>query len=329
MIDFNVGDNVAVKLSDDQTVVFLVLKKLKTHIEGISANAIDDGDIPPFEFTEDSVIANLGEHPQAGNVYGFYLEPFYNVEHHDIGKVAYFVSEDDFKKKDFRKALDNCVDDIEKYRLNSVLPFQVDFRPAKGKMAGSYKAMRTGDDIITLRNVGIDSSDFDYTLMHELGHALYARLFVKSERATWIKEYHNCVSIYEYTSKDLKSLLKDLNSNTFMTVTEFKKTLDESNLILLKHILKYIRVQHSLSLQDLDQLCLDEAGNLNNIWPATILEVSEIDTVLTDYAKKSVQEFWCEAFAHYMVGLDLPKNLKKLVKVTLAALADRPSSKGD
>ncbi len=330
MIKFNVGDTVAIDLNDS-TVICYVTKLLKIYACGYDANNKPSPELEeyPIEFTYESVVANLGDKPAAGSVYGFSLEPYSDTVSTTAGNVDLYIDVKRNKKILAREILPAIVESsaaLYDLYLDSVLPINFEVRPPKGKMAGCFKASKISEDTITLRNV--EGNDFLYTMYHEFGHALYTRLFNNNERASWIKEYHNTVYISEYGTKEIQSLLKELKLKA-VTISEFKRSVDEANLILLNHILKYIKKQHLLSVRDLDSICAENINTIEKFWPSSVLEVSDVDIILTEYAKKNAQEFWCESFAHFMTHKSLPSNLKKLVKSTVSTLAKRETTKGD
>jgi hypothetical protein len=71
-----------------------------------------------------------------------------------------------------------------------------------------------------------------------------------------------------------------------------------------------------MSPEDLNILLNQNSKALSAIWP-TSAAISHSDSLISEYAKTSVQELFAEAFAYHFTGKELPKTIKKLLEKTV------------
>ncbi len=338
-IHVSVGDTVIIRLDDTKYhAVYITKMKSNGTIQGQPVNEVPSPTLEenPVQFLAESVIANLGQYPAPGVAYGIILEPYTTTIETALARAEVFQNFDNPRwGKCVKNAIKTVVEGLEKTGIVKKVHEQehealvIHIRPRKGKMLGFFKKSRSGADIICLR-IDDDSLQTDmlpYIVWHEVGHLIYSRFFNEDRKSTWIKLYHDSLSLMDFTLKDCLKLLERFESAEFelASLSEIQKKLQESgedsNFILFKNILRHIKKTHSLTPGDIDTLRAT-GHSIRDFWPTTGIQVSEMQLVVSDYATKSVQEFWCESLSFYMTGKELPKNIRKSVKSTLAWLPE-------
>lgn len=274
-----------------------------------------------IDFEVKDVLSNLGSSPSRLNKLGFEV-------HHatskisGIGDIHYFVKIGSTVKDELKTAITKGYKALEKKGLVSFFPLNFEIKPEKGKMAGYYVA-NFKSDVDTMGFRLINGNDFRHCFFHEAGHGIYERLITsRSLKAKWVALYNEFIEVNEISSKQIKHLYSVFASNEG-TMSEFRSSLEEeSDSVMLKEILTYIKKYHRLNIKDLDVLAEGEKAEIKKLWPKDGLSLTrEKDTGITSYAATAPKELFCESFAFYMTGKKLPKNIKKLMEKTLTKAA--------
>lgn len=314
---FSLGDYITVSYQDRKSFV-QVTKKTKHICEGVlQKNLPYSSDVISFERAD--VIANYADSPEKMGMEVLRHESVIKA----VGSINYFVRPTKTLIKEIEKTVSKGYDELEKRALVSFFPINVEVRGEKGKLAGSYTTnMKT--DLDTLCFHLLDGQSLRHTFFHEIGHGIFNRLVTKhSTKADWVEAYNELIAVDEITKHDLKRLYKNFVASG-MEMREFRKELEEeSDTVILKEILAYIKKYHRLSVQDLDILILDSKfDEIRKVWARDPLALTNANTTkISEYAAKSPTELFCEAFAFYMTGKKLPKEIKKLLEKTLQEAA--------
>lgn len=272
----------------------------------------------------DEIIANLGDNPFLGRVYGIKTPPW--LSYKDVepwGRVHFFR---DMPKKE-RKALINTLKDVGKevvdLGLGSSLPIEIHVRPREGAVAGMFTTGRGADntDLITYhpREFGGDL-DMPYVIWHEDGHRIWYRLLDDETRAKWVKLYHSTVLLEGHAASDIADLYTEFNGSG-QSIMDFYNAQDEENGAAFWAVITWILDWHSLKLPNLQLLLNEFPTDLAKLWPERELEAMDKELVISEYAKKSPEEFMAEAWAFYFSGRkdQLSERIINAVEATLAA----------
>lgn len=269
------------------------------------------------------VLANYGPDPhhQATEVYRFSkAHPFW-------GDVHFFRRKDDAEVEALKLGLKKVGRILEKSGLTGFLPIELHIRPPKGKYAGSYKFRPSKNeevvDIMTLRFP--DTKTLPYVILHESGHGVWFRLLSRDLQAKWMNTYHSYLNLTEITESDLE----DVRSNFFenpVPLKEYARSLEEPFDNVFKKAIEWIVDNHDISQRNLEVLIKNGSDDsielLNSMWPTFKMLMSAHEVVISEYATKSVEEFFAEAFAFSLMGTSLPKRVQKLLDRTLQTVAN-------
>ena len=270
------------------------------------------------------LVANLGAAPAIGRAYGCEVEPFFRSTVHEFwGNVHYFYKPTKEERSKFNKLLDKAEARLKKFGITKFFPLDVEMRQARGKTAGTFMYKHKGEDT---RNViqFFPKAEVpnDHTLFHEVGHGVLIHMFTSPKgRAKWIRAYHSAVHIAETETQKLKKLLKAVESKDHgeENLRDFQGQLEESEAETLDLVLDYISDMHSLNRKELDIL-LEDGDSIASMWPTKPLESSDMRSIVTEYAMRSWEEFFCESFALHLTGKKLPKSITSLMETTLTRL---------
>jgi hypothetical protein len=278
-----------------------------------------------LQYLPNEVIAILGDNPKiGGTVYWCKFEPHLKTMVHDgFGDIHWF-----FKPlKPFRDQLNQVLDKVfsimEENKLSSVFPLNVEMRVPSGKYTGTYRY--TGrdkteyPDTMTLKPK--EGDQLNYVVLHELGHAVWYRLLTHRHkiRARWIKLYHRAITVTEVGAKDVNRILQGIKSqDDGGLVSDYRGQLSEEDQLIFDACVSYVYDYHSIDLIGLDTLLAGDE-DIDNLWPDTV-KLSDMEVQLTEYAQKSVEEYFAEAFSLHFSGKKLPSVTSQLLEKTLQAL---------
>ena len=276
------------------------------------------------------ILANLGPAPKPGTAYGVKVEPYVKtIRHAPWGDIHFFDRLDEQHEEAMLAAMDRVYKELKSMGLHTEFPLETHIRPAKGKYAGSYR-FRPGKptDILSLHpQEWGNRRAVELLLWHELGHYLQTRFFTRKQERRWINAYHDNVTLSSTTFEDLEELRKDFIDSGDV-IKHFGSELDEEQGVIWDAIIYWIGTYHALKPKHLDVL-VDGGSNLANIWPTDPVFLTNQEVLVTDYANKDPDEFWCEAFCYHMTGGTLPDGeplpdwIVTLVEDTLDDLTDK------
>lgn len=278
------------------------------------------------EFKTKEVIANLGRNPRSGKAFGANIEPYkQSMTHKKIGQLDIFreLTEKDVTR--IYKALDAAYKLFKKKASVHFLPIgkSTELRAPKGKMVGSYKFKHKKDenqDVMTLCPLEFSDSKYNlYVVCHELAHGLWFRCVPSNVKANWIKLYEKRMVVKDISKTNLKSLLREVQSYQCDIKSYIREMGDEDTTVILKEVMKHIKRMHRLDAHELYMACADDKQLLADVWPSRA-QLSEPMADVSDYALKSVAEFFAESVSLSFTGTKLPKDVEKELKNTMGRL---------
>lgn len=278
----------------------------------------DDKAPPVVKFERDDVMAVLGKRPRVGSVYGVKIEPLVRrLTGVDFwGDIRIYNHFDDHQIKILKTELKEAREHLKKLRVHNGFRFELEIRQPQGKYAGYYKHRPKAETDILCIKPELNFEGFQYIVFHEYAHGIWYRMFTAKMRLSWVKLYHKYITQQEVKEKELQEILGDIESAG--SIRDFLGDADEESKIIVKKALKHINEVHGLNKMHLE-MALDNGDSLSEYWP-TFLELSETETAITDYAKKSPEEFFAEAVAHKFSGRKLPKSIEELYEKSMTRL---------
>ena len=311
------GDYIIVKLTNKPALARVQFANSeKRKYKAVLEKEYQEAENPvPFDFDLSEVMANLGKSPKPGKVFGVNVEVLHDRKESDFYGTLNFMREfDDDQLKQLRRGMKSVSDEWKRRKLPN-LPLQTTLKSQEGKYAGWYKTKGGEVDTMCLMPPE-DMSSLEYIISHELAHGIWARNMTPSMRFAWVKLYHKIVTIEDISEKQLRAMRKELEEQG--DIVEYMRECDDEGLELMKAILKHIRTNHSLDRKHL-QMALTIDGSIEEYWP-TAMELSSKEVAITDYATKSPEETWAEAFSLNFSGKKLPKSYAELLDKTLRSL---------
>lgn len=296
------------------TVSFFLNEELQT-----------DGAVNSVKAPIELVIADLGPKPKVGNAYGVKIDPFYSKEEHpQWGTIFYFRLMQGKEKKFFRKSLDRTIEFLEQKRLAFFLPLDIKVHESTGKYLGYYKHSNK-DGVPSIMGIQpptfeIEPDDLDYIIYHEAAHAMWFKSIRGELRAKWVLLFEKRIKCKHVKQKDLDRILEALYVHSENGVKDFIKNeaSDEEQLIITE-CLSYLKKVYKLSVLDVDNLLKDGERAMDEYWP-TLQDVRREVPDVSLYSMNNCEEMFAECMAFLLIGNELPKDVRKLLKETIAHL---------
>jgi len=317
-LSFNVGDFLIVQMDAAHRTLVKTTQMSRTgsKVRGVLASDLEKGNPTVFDFNASEVVAVLGKAPAPGSVYGVKVEPLHQrIDSKYWGEVRIYLPLADDHRKIVTRTLKEMQERITKARLP---PPAVDteIRQATGKMRGYYKHRPSEEFDILCIKLDEVLSDLDYVIAHEYAHGIWFRHMTPRQKMAWVRMYHSALTLSSVTNKELKSILAAIIDSG--DVSSFSKSCDEEDLVVLRAVFRHMKQVHSIDKKHFDMaVMLSEP--VEEYWP-TAVELSEKQVLLTDYAKKSPEELFAEAFSLSFVGNKLPGKVADLLDKTLRSL---------
>lgn len=277
--------------------------------------AADTDEAPTFDLVLSEVVANLGKSPSVGSVYGLQIEPLRErIASNFWGEIQIFCELDDKRRKDVQLELKEARAKVEKLNLPP-LPLLTQIKTRNSKMLGFYKYRPKADADILCVKVEEDICDMQYKLGHEYAHGIWFRNFLPKMRMAWVNMYHDSLDIAEVTDAELTTILDDLK--TYGDLPGFLKE-NPDLAATMRAVFRHIKQTHSLEKSHF-QMALMLGEDIEQYWPSS-LELAEKQVLLTEYAQKSPEELWAEAFGLKFSGKKLPAKIDALLEKCLRTL---------
>ncbi len=289
---------------------------------GILESTRVTGENTVVDFDSTQVMSNLGARPKLGTSYGVKVEPFVKTFETDLGDcdVYFLPAHPKAFKEEVEEAAASMASLLKQWKVAELAPVQLEMRYTKGtKTRGTFHALKgRGElDLIVCRH---QDGLLPYLLTHEFGHSIWFRKLRNSIKAKWVRKYHTGAVIEEVDSKTCQGLMQDMLDYEDMLPSEYTGALDEESAAAYERCLVWIEYNHGIRPRDLDILRLDEdVDKIEELWPKHVT-VADMETLVTEYGMKDVEEFWAESLANYVVG-KLSDDLYEMVERTLKSSA--------
>jgi len=292
------------------------------------------------EITKKDIILRLGPTPSPGKVYGCDVSNLYrkSITHDFWGTLHFFVGLPKETLNVFRKSLDHTAKVVEKLGLEDFTDvFTTEIRAKTGKYAGMYKHNGEGSHTVWYAPEWSQNNHemMEYVILHEFGHVLrYNGLTSTKAQNRWLKLFHQSIKPDLIDHKHLVQLLKGLKAerkaDDEVGLIEAFKNLgaeDEEVQHRTKILLRWFKQIHHLSMKDLRTMWeADDIEHLESLWPTVSIDSSKLSPVISEYATKSVEETFAEAFAFYAQKKKLPASIESLMEKSLSIIrANRPA----
>ena len=303
--------------------IMVKLKFKKGNLSGIIQNNAVASQPDVIDLSADEILAIFpNNNPKPGKVYQCAVEPF--TESFRAKKWGFsflYRGMAEAEKAILAKAL-NAVyfKFIKPNKLGHLLPITIEIRPNDGKIQGYYRPEKRGiEHSICLCPTSFITDGVEgitRLLAHEIGHPLQTVYLPDSIKARWIKLYTTYNVIRDLTSDDLKSAYVDFHSTGDLP-SSYRKNVEDDVKVIFNAILKYIKITYHLSLKDLDLIVAKKSNGIEKFWPSSKVKLSEMQTPISKYAGTNYQELLCESLAAYVMGEKLPKEILKLIKISI------------
>ena len=257
---------------------------------------------PFLKVEPDDVLAVLGDNPESGIVYGVLAEPLIKSEKvPDWGRLHWFREVEDDDVYVLKEGMQIAFDILKECNLHRTLPIDIEVRCPRGQFAGVYYFNPKSSDSMELRPKEFESPDeIAAMLVHEMGHSVWFRLLNSSVQAKWIGLYTSTMKMYRTNMKSIKDMFYFLVQDG--SVAACRRNLPADELDLFNACIDYLRRLKGLDTRNVNTLIKTDKKSLEKLkllWPRTSLDVlstANEDDGITDYAKKSVEEFFAETF---------------------------------
>lgn len=272
--------------------------------------------VMPIDFTFNEVMSNLGPTPPIGSVYGQKIEPLVKTRPSKFWEEIRLYRA--FTPKEEQELVAGISTAYKKLRgLNLPAPLiELEVRQPQGKSTGYYKFRPKSDaDVMGIRP-DANLEDLSYIVFHEYGNGIWYRCMTPMQRLSWVRLYHEYITLQEVTQADLDQILGEVEGAG--SISAFFKAADEQTQMIFKIAMRQISQVHGLQKKHLD-MSLTQGESISDYWPVT-LELSEKETALTDNGKASPEALFAESFAHHVAGRKLPKKIKAVLDTTLTKL---------
>lgn len=266
-----------------------------------------------INYDSDTVLAWLGPNPKYGNVFGVKVEPYINkLELKPYGTIYLFRDLNTTEESLLLKDLKACADKMKAFKLDGIFPLDVEIREKAGMYVGFAKVVYNGEDyekIMTLKPHSFSDS-LRPTIYHEFGHFIWDLFLSEKYKAKWTRLYVNNVEVKNASKHIIENITEDVKKNGIEIVEDYS---DEYSTVA-DAIIDYVTDYHTLTYKQL-VLLSNQGYDVTEYFP-THVELVDHETTITDYADKSVEEYFAEAFSFYMTSQKLPKKVEKLMAKT-------------
>lgn len=300
----------------------------------LESSATSD-DPETVRFKSENIIANLGQNPVNGKVFGVDVTVYqrdlkaegWPVPIHvyrELGKKEPKIVVKAFKKAQSIMAEQDCF-------VWSTSLKAIKLIPNSGKMQGSYshKNGKEGPmDTLTCSATDLtNSAELTELVLHESCHGIWFRQVPRDYRARWSALF-NKRSIVNRTTQDELDTLADVIiefAKTGSRLAEIMKELKSENpdeLDALKEVISYVKKIHHIDKEEFEALAVAKPEKFKELWPE-VADFSTFKADVTEYATTNVKEFFAESMTYYLLDRSLPKDVKSACKHTLKNLINK------
>lgn len=269
-----------------------------------------------IDISKNEIKSNLGRTPKVGSVYGARVEPLLKTRESKFwNEIRFYTHLGDEWEKTVIKEIASAMRRLQELKLDGVI-LDLEIREVSGKYAGWYKWFPKRDIDKLCVKPQPNAEGLRSVVWHEYGHAVWFRRMTSKQRFKWVKLYHQHIGLQEVGIADLDDIRGEVESSG--SIGQFLRDVTEDNLVIFKAIMRQISQVHNMQKKHLD-MALHQGESLEDFWP-TSLELSDKVVLITDYARKSPEELFAEAFQIHMEGKKLPKIVRGLMEETLTKL---------
>ena len=279
-----------------------------------------------FEVPSKDVLLNLGTEPHPGTVYGFNTANLYQgAKQHDFfGRICFFYKPEKELATKLMKAFDKAASILEKLGFVPVINslWQVNSKDSGGKWAGSYKRSKKPElnpHRFSIKPESLPDTELVYVILHEFAHHIHAEYLTSPKiNATWIKLFNTSIKLLSIPKDQSQRLLQALIGGEDKP-SDFKSGLSEEDALAYNWIIRNIKTDHALSINELNHLFeADFRSEIESVWPQKLLHKKDLRPVLSEYATVSYYELIAESFAFYMLKRTMPQSIQKLVEKSIS-----------
>lgn len=327
MIQVSKEDYLVVKHNNRNKLVYVLNPG---SCRGIVNESLATDEPENVEYEQEDILCNLGASPKPGKIYGVNVNPFVKtIETKRFGPIHLFRNLNDKEMKSLKKGMKRAYAKFEEHAVTRFLPLsKICVYPKRGKHAGMYYAKTKGDEVtdwLDLYPETFEDAAFnEYMLCHEFAHGLWYRCVPSEIKVKWLALYQKRLHLSTVTGKDLEDLCEAVvkyGSGVRDYMKEVAGT-EEKEGMILKEVLSYFKRYHRMSAQDVDAMLSYDSEKFADMWP-TAATLSEPFADISKYSLTSVEEFFAEAVAYFMVGFKLPKDVQKGLDATFKKCRSR------
>jgi hypothetical protein len=290
---------------------------------GMIENGKDEG--ADIEAAVEDVKAYLGAHPDLGRVFSASTIRLVRVDSNAVFDSIswYWETEDELREKILKevkvgyktlkaKGLSYLCDIL-------TLSFERVPKALTAKtIIGMYKGNRhkdsdRPDEIVLKWHPELPDGAITDTFYHETGHGFWNRAFNDALRARWMLQYVKSTTIDEsFVQEDILAACKAMWENDLTASNEREEA-------ILANVAAQLNSIYGLRWKDILLLYHTQPAKLRGLIKVVSAFggcTSTRDTHITEYAGKTVEEYWCEAWRVFLSGRTLPESLEELMEDT-------------
>lgn len=292
----------------------------------------DIGDIEEIDlpYSTAHVLADLGEIPLVGSVYGATVRKLYSTTTHSFwGRIAIMRNMPEDERDALKSALKKSQATIKSIGLDKAI--NLDYfivGEAKGKYAGRYQHDKKGTRIL-LNPKELNSESSKYIVDHELAHAIWHQTLSDEKRAKWVHlftQFTERVSAPEDTLQEVIDLVAS-SSNFLSGYKELIGSSDiEYGLEWFQDLCQALCAIHLFDLKDLDLYLWSISAKKRKAeltrasQNLTYLYGERTDHPVSEYGSTNVGEMFSEAYAFYVNRISMHPEVTNLLLETLPNL---------
>jgi len=317
-MQYNTGDMLVVQIGDKRKLVrYSGLTGLDS-LEGFDEKSYCDKQ-ELVKFKSEDVLSNHGPDPEPGSSYGVKLNKFYRKVPSLLADVHLYYSPSEAYLTRLIATLDECAQIYIDKGWVFAKKFRIEIYKYHGqKMIGWYKHNKKDEveDVLALCN-SEDDPELKRLVHHEYTHRLQSCSSLAGHskaKAAWIKRYHEEVTTTLY-NEEFITKISDAFTKSQKSLKDWFLSLEDDEKAVMKKIFKHIKEKHKLDAKDLQTLWLAEE-DIIQYFPS-VVELIDVEILLTEYARKNPNEFMAEIISYHLIGKTIPASVLPLVEKTL------------
>lgn len=312
-----VGDYVVCFINDKKQTSLAKIESMKNGIH-VRLEPDANGELFSLDIKKSDILCNVGSKPNEGSVFGISTSNIFRCRK-PIGKfghLSYFRAPDKEIRSTIFHSFNLVAKRLEKLGLDWIFEESIIFecRKLRSTALGMYQPKRKVNNYSFISISENNMADgFPLTIAHELGHHVFTKLDDYWE-TKWIVAYSQIVNPINADSSALKELKSNLDNCD--SIKDFLAIDDEEQKQLAKDCLKFIKKCFKVSNTELQKLFESDKERVIRAFPKSVSSCN-YELLISEYAKKNYKEMFAEAFSMYVMGKELPKEIRILVKKTI------------